>query len=417
MKKMLLMAIALLISCSTINAQLSYWRPVTSGTNKKLASISFGSAQVGYISGADSLLLRTVNGGVSWAPVVHTGMGFGLSSPDIIHVNFLSASTGYAIVGKLANPVYTGTLYKTLDSGRTWQASNAGNIAMARTYFFDAGNGFGIGSAFFAGHTVVKQTGGTWGLEKPLSYDPSKFLYGIDFWNSSTGIIGGHDGYVYRTFNGGASWDTVKTSVDSTINALKFLNSRTIMGASDNDGGAIIISTDTGRTWAIENSTLTFAYPDIKGLAVSKRDSFIAVGHSSFGVSGIILWYNGFTPNNQMIPQRLNAVAMRDDSVAYIVGDSGSIYTNRQALLGIVGSNGVRIPLAVYPNPASGLCYTDAGYMHAVQLYDVTGRLVLTQGQQALRHTIAVGDLAKGVYMLRAWTDDGVSAYHRVVVQ
>jgi len=414
MKQMLLLTAALLMCCG---AQSQYWRPVTSGTNKQLASISFGSPQVGYISGSDSLLLRSLDGGVSWNVLHLTGLNMTFATPDIIHVNFISAATGYAIVGRLDNPVYSGVLYRTNDSGKTWSHVVTGNIAASRTFFFDADNGYEIGSAFFAGKTIIRQSGGVWGMEKTLSFDPSQFLYGIDFRNAQTGIVGGHNGYVHRTFNSGTTWDTVKTIVDSTINDLKFLNDRTIMAGTDDDGGGILVSYDTGRTWQVDFNTLTFAYPDIKGLAVSGRDSFIAVGHTSFGNTGIILWQDGAFANNFMTTQRLNAVTMRDDSVAYIVGDSGTIFTNRQSVLGVLPGGGRAAQLTLYPNPAAGICYTQAAYTHTLRLYDATGRLVRERPRPALTHTIELGDLCPGVYMLQSSSGQGETAYQKLVVE
>ena len=275
---MLLFAVVLLHVCSRAQSP--------SGTTKKLTGISFGSPQAGYISGTDSLLLRSLDGGLSWSPVSHKGMLLNAALPDIIHVAFTTAGTGYAVAGSLANPVYKGVLYKTIDSCNNWQPVNSGNIAVTRSFFFDADNGYAVGSAFFAGKTIVKQSAGTWGTEHQFSYNPSEFLYGIDFRNAATGITGGAGGYVYRTFNGGSSWDTVKLSTDSLINSLKFLSDRSIMAATDENGGAIFISHDTGRTWLADPFTTTFAYPSIKGLAVSRRDSFIAVGHASPVSSG-----------------------------------------------------------------------------------------------------------------------------------
>jgi photosystem II stability/assembly factor-like uncharacterized protein len=354
---------------------------------------------------------------LSWSPIAPSGIGFSLANPDIIHVNFLSADTGYAIAGSLAYPMYKGTLYKTVDSGKTWQSINAGNIAMARTFFFNSRNGYGVGSAFFAGNTVVRQINGSWNPEQYFSFDPSRFLHGIDFRNSSVGIVGGWGGKVYRTFNGGVSWDTVQTAVDSMVNALKFLDDRTIMGATDNDGGAIIISRDTGRTWQIDFNTLTFAYPDIKGLAVSRRDSFIAVGHGQFPSSGIILWYDSTFPNNHMTTQRLNAVAMQNDSIAYIVGDSGMILTNRQtSSLGLPNKAG-DISFRCYPNPASGYFCTEARREHSLSLYDVSGRLIWSQAQRASKHRVPTAALSTGVYVIQASTADGSVHHERLLVE
>lgn len=415
MKRILLLALILLAGLKPAKSQ--YWQPVASGTKGNLLSVSFGSQKVGYISGTDSLLLRTVDGGLSWKPVAHNGLLLGVGNPDIIHVNFLSADTGFAIIGDVEFPIYRGILFKTTDSGKTWTSVMPGNIAAARTYFFDAGNGYVIGSAFFAGYTVIQQSGGIWGHEKMFSYNPREFLYGIDFRNKNTGIVGGHGGLVYRTFDGGNTWDTVKTIVDSAINDLKFLSDRTILAGSDNDGAAILISHDTGRTWNLDMSTLTFAYPDIKGLAVSKRDSFIAIGHASFATAGIIIWQDGAFANNFATPQRLNAIAMRDDSVAYIVGDSGTIYTNRSAVLDVANSEVSAMELRVFPNPANDIFYTESVRLHTLRIYDALGRLVDEKKQPANSHAISVASLSAGIYVIQAIAENGTAVVRKVVLE
>lgn len=415
MKRILLLALVLLFARNPAKSQ--YWQPVPSGTNANLLSVSFGSLNVGYISGKDSLLLRTLDGGRTWKPLAHSGFTFGIGNTDIIHVNFLSADTGYAIVGDVDFPIYNGLLFKTTDSGKIWKPVNPGNIAASRTFFFDAGNGFVIGSAFFAGKTVIRQKSGVWLLQQQFSFDPREFLYGIDFRNQKTGIVGGHDGYVHRTFDGGDTWDTVKTVVDSMINTLKFLSDGTIMAGTDNDGGAIIVSHDTGRTWSIDMSTLTFAYPDIKGLAVSKRDSFIAVGHGALGTAGIILWQVGLFANSQITTHRLNAVAMRDDSVAYVVGDSGTIYSNRSAVLHVPINGFAAATINLYPNPATEVCYTKASWKHTIKVYDALGRLVLSILTPAFRHTIPLNGLRAGTYLIQVMDASGRVGYQQLVVQ
>jgi photosystem II stability/assembly factor-like uncharacterized protein len=417
MKQLITLAIAILLVHTYAAAQSIYWQKVPSGTAKNLTGISFGNSQVGYISATGGVLLRSINGGQSWSSLAHSGLTFSLGTPDIIHVNFLSATTGYVVVGNAGNPVYTGSLYRTIDSGNTWQAINAGNIAIARTYFFDANNGFCIGSAFFAGKTIVKQTGGAWGPEKQFSFDPSRFLYGIDFRNANTGIVGGDSGYVYRTFNGGVSWDTVKTAVDTTIRSLKYLSDKTIIGGSDNNGGAIIISHDTGRTWQLDINTLTFAYPAIKGIVASRRDSFIAVGHAAFANAGILLWVDSGHIYNDMATQQLNDVTMRDDSTAYAVGDSGLILVKRRPPLSVGGPGGNTADIKVYPNPAPGYCIIEAGYLHSVRLFDAVGRTVLREEPSAKKHTIMFGHLSPGVYILEVAAPQRTPFYQRLVVE
>jgi photosystem II stability/assembly factor-like uncharacterized protein len=415
MKRSLILSIALLLLQNLASAQSFYWQTIPSGTTKHLTSISFGNAQVGYISGTDGLLLRSTSGGQSWSSLSHSGLVFNTASPDIVHVNFLSAAVGYAIVGNWTNPVYTGSLYKTTDSGKSWASINAGNIAATRTFFFDANNGFCIGAAFFAGRTLVKQSTGAWGPQQQFSNDPSHFFYGIDFRSTSVGIVGGDSGYVYRTFDGGNNWEKVKTAVDTTIRSLKYLSDNTIIGGSDNSGGAIIISHDTGRTWQLDMNTLTFAYPAIKGVVASKRDSFIAVGHASFG-GGIMLWVDSGHVYNDGARQPLNDVAMRDDSTAYAVGDSGLILVKRRPALGVGGPK-LTEELKIYPNPAAASFNVETPAPHTLRMYDASGRRVLTEDNPAKKHTIPVRSLSAGMYMVEVLNPQSPPLYSKLIVE
>jgi photosystem II stability/assembly factor-like uncharacterized protein len=388
-----------LLSTALNGHSQSYWNSINSGTQKKLLSISFGNNTVGYISGADSLLLKSNDGGLSWNALVQTGLDFSASSKDIVNINFVDANTGYVVVSNFENPQYQGALYKTVDGGQSWVAQAPGNIAAYRSFFFDENNGYLVGSAFFAGHVVTKLSAGTWGNYFNFNYNPDAFLYAIDFRNSATGIIGGSDGYVYRTFNGGTSWDTVKTVTDSIINSIIFLDDSTILAATDNSSCAMLLSLDTGRTWAFDMSSATFAYPVMKSVVRSPKDYFISVGYSwNNNQTGVIYRAANGSVLTSSATQPLYEVTMRDDSVAFAVGDSGLIISNYKFLLGIEGTGNTPSVVNVYPNPSSGIFTIETKNRHTVSVYDLTGRLVLTDNTPSVKRTIDLGKQAKGIY-------------------
>jgi photosystem II stability/assembly factor-like uncharacterized protein len=380
----------------------SMWEQVTSGTTKNLISISFGTSGIGYIGGTDSSLLKTTDGGVTWTAVNYSGLSFSPIEKDIIHVNFLNADTGYAIISNFSNPSYLGRLFRTVDGGMNWSEVITGTIAPFSTFFFDVDNGYEVGSAFFAGHVIIKQTSGNWGQSVYFNFSPQDFLYTIDCYNSNTCVAGGSGGFVYRSFDAGNTWDTVKTITDSTIHALKFLNDHTILAACDNPMGGLIISNDTGRTWQYDMNSLTFLYPQLKGLAVSKKDSFIAVGKVNWDTTGVILsWHNGFA-NGGSAPEVLYGVAMANDSVGYVVGDNGLIMSNRNFLLSVSSPELKQQQLSVYPNPSEGWINTEMREQHQVYLYDVSGKLIYQSDHFSAAHHINTEGMAKGACLLKA---------------
>ncbi|RYZ19418.1 MAG: hypothetical protein EOP49_48465, partial [Sphingobacteriales bacterium] len=140
----------------------SIWQSVPSGTGKDLLTISFGSNTTGYIGGKDSTLLKTVDGGQHWTPVQASGLTLNVASPDIIHLNFISADTGFAITSMYTYPEFKGTLHQTTNGGATWTVLQPGTIAAYTSFFFDASNGFLAGAAFFGGHVIAAQYNGVW---------------------------------------------------------------------------------------------------------------------------------------------------------------------------------------------------------------------------------------------------------------
>jgi photosystem II stability/assembly factor-like uncharacterized protein len=397
-----------------VNAQ-NYWKPLASGTNKRLLSISFGSPMVGYIGGQDSLLLKTTDGGNTWQ-VLPVPMTSGFVN-DIIDVRFVDAMTGYIAVNNLENMALTGQVLKTSDGGASWNIFYAGNTVPARLFFFTEGEGYVVGSAFFAGRVISKIAGGLPTFYHHFIFDPSSFIYGVDFRDTATGIAGGDGGMVYRTFDAGQTWDSVQTNSGSTIYALKFLNDSTILAAADNTGATLIISRDTGRTWNIDNSSLSFHYPVMEALTFSRKDSFIAVGRSSIPGKGTIYWHDHNFNMTESTAQPMHDVAMSNDSVAYAVGDSGLILTNRVSEgVGIDPGGLLRGTLNIYPNPSGDRFFTDLPYPHQVRVYDISGRKLFQSASPALRQVIDLRDRDRGIYMVEV-TAGRQKAYGKLVLR
>jgi photosystem II stability/assembly factor-like uncharacterized protein len=418
MKTLILLLIASLF-LTKLSAQ--YWNPVASGTTKKLLSVSFGSEQVGYISGTDSLLLKTTDGGQTWQPVAHSGFDFLFWANAIIHVNFMSADTGYAIVGRLPGTPGNnhGELYKTTDGGANWTIQLPGNIAARSSFFFDHENGFLVGSAYFQGKTVVKQAAGNWGVEWSLGSPPHLFLNTADFRTSDIGMVAGDGGFVYRTFSGGSflAWDTVITATDSAINALKFVSDSMIIAATDDPMGGIMVSMDTGRTWQYDMNTLTFYYPSFKSLVLSQKDSFIAVGHTQLGEGMTIRWSQQFgTFLTETTEQPMYGVAMVNDSIAVAVGDSGLILTNKIIQVGIQAPAYGKKDLKIFPNPSSGSFQTSMSADHTIKVFDLTGKLILRNDHPSKTHVLDLSENAKGVYILQAELSD-MLLYEKLIIR
>ena len=100
------------------------WLPVTPDVKYAWDGVAAPSASLACFTGRDSsasrdCIVRTVNGGAAWEPVLIAGAGI-----DLKGVWFRTATDGWAYGSK-------GTLYHTTDGGATWPAAGFGSVLTA----------------------------------------------------------------------------------------------------------------------------------------------------------------------------------------------------------------------------------------------------------------------------------------------
>lgn len=403
MKKLLLLP--LLLSYCTLFAQ-THWNTISSGTTKNLLSISFANEKVGYISGKDNLLLKTIDSGKTWNLLSHSGLDTTQFAKDIIDIQFVDADNGYAIIGVYPTQQYVGRLFETSDGGVTWVHSNdTVTIAAARSYFFEKGNGYLLGSAFFAGNVIAKMEQGLWTNDFYFSYDPSSFNYGIDFSDSITGIIGGDGGYFHRTFDGGQTWDTIYSGSDSTIYSIKYLNESTIIAATGNGNRSVIISHSSGATWNDEVNSISFSYPIMESITTNAGDSIIAVGHTTNAnipqsETGSIYWFDGTNWQGEMFNQSLHDVARQSSAASFAVGDSGLILTNKPITTSVPKINSILDEVNIFPNPTKRELHVQYEQLDVKEiiLTDLSGRIIKIFKPKS--KLLDISQLPKGIYIL-----------------
>ena len=210
-------------------------------TSPSLLFMDMTDAQVGW-GWTDQYVLRTQDGGQTWENVT-PGNGF---NPDSsLSGAFLDATTGWVLAP--ASDYLSGTLYRTQDTGRSWQAASV-PFAGASFDFLDATIGWAmVGTGAAAGSSAVDiyqtiDSGANW--TRLYSLDPTQgdsaaglpfagSKNGIGFASTTRGWVGGAmpmDGYVwlFATQDGGLTWqhqdlilppgfEQAMTSVDAPI--------------------------------------------------------------------------------------------------------------------------------------------------------------------------------------------------------
>jgi photosystem II stability/assembly factor-like uncharacterized protein len=213
------------------------WMLQTSGVTVRLRGVSAVSDQVAWASGADSTVLRTFDGGVTWQTLKITN-----DRIDFRDVDAIDSRTAYVL--SIGNGPAS-RIYKTADAGATWTLQFKND-------------------------------------------DPKAFYDAMSFWDASHGIVIGDsiDGQLclMTTEDGGQHWLRVAASVlpPALANEGAFAASGTniaVFGKTDawiGTGAAararVLRTHDRGRTWEIAETPLT-AGPSAGIFSVAFRDA------------------------------------------------------------------------------------------------------------------------------------------------
>ncbi len=176
-----------------LQAQCNQWQPVPSGTSQLLRAVHFADPQNGWATGSGGTLLRSQDGGATWADQ-STALGAG--GGELYGVHFSNATTGW-VVG--------------------------------------------------AGGFVKKTTngGGAWSVQ---TVNTATDLYDVYFTDANTGWIAGACGLLLRTTNGGALWQTVSSGQNYHITGVASANGNNVSAATS--GAVMLQSGDLGATWS-----------------------------------------------------------------------------------------------------------------------------------------------------------------------
>ncbi len=180
----------------TTDTSALVWTDMYLSGDLAYSCVSFPDAQVGYGSGSDKRLHKTVNGGIDWFDA-----GVSLSVSSVNTLVFLDTLVGY--FGG-SSPAFR----KTTDGGLTWTNAASVTGSIMDIHFHDSNHGCVVGvSDIFHFH------GSSW-VRIP---NPSgSTLYSVFLVSPMEGWAVGLDGTITHTIDGGATWtnQTSGTYVD-----------------------------------------------------------------------------------------------------------------------------------------------------------------------------------------------------------
>ena len=223
------------------------WVVRTSGVLRDLRAVDFVDVFHGWAVGDSGTVYRTTDGGENWvgqdSVVVHDGAIDHALIEDLLGVDFVDASTGYAVGGfSMLRPA---VIIKTVDGGATWFVQEAGyNGWLADVTFTSATHGCAVGR--MAGNVLLLETtdGETWTARVQMVADQA--LRSVAFGDAQHGFAAGEYGLLLKTVNGGESWES-----DYLDGVLRFDGLAAAGGAywCVGDGGAIFHTSATEVPW------------------------------------------------------------------------------------------------------------------------------------------------------------------------
>ncbi|MDQ3920027.1 MAG: YCF48-related protein [Acidobacteriota bacterium] len=219
----------------------------------QLARVRFADARRGWVFGEEGALYSTEDGGATWArlrvPTRHLLLGASL----------LDARQAWLVgAGQ--------TLLQTSDGGLTWREgqlrglparfSSSPQTARAQPTGVSAQAHSTAASAQLTGAAAQSQPSSS-SPRAPQAQASSLRLNAVSFADARRGWAVGANGAVLATTDGGRTWAAQESGTDSDLFDVKFFDARE--GWAVGSGGAAIHTTDGGQTWQAEQTGTTHA--------------------------------------------------------------------------------------------------------------------------------------------------------------
>lgn len=370
-------------------------------------------------------------------------------------VFFVNDEVGYAVS-------YYGAVIKSIDGGETWELTSLENeLPLHGLAFIDENVGVAVGGdagcsptpCDIPGSKIFRTTDGgvTWTTTSPDQLE----LYTVTFSDASHGISAGL-GNMFRTENGGETWEEIELEIFYNIQDIEFSNDIVFASCLF---GKMIASTDNGMTWSELDTgvsthlyTLDFAASDI-GFGAGQGD-FIRTfdGGQSWEVldnaPSEIYSITAFDSDNLIASGRGAWAGNEFQGSIYFSSDGGNSWTNNDTLaissiaythfvsnnLGFAVGQGSKIlklsvdntnsnqlvgevrPMVVYPNPSNGI-FTFLGHDSAasssIAVRDISGQVVFEMSD--FHGQLDITSLPPGVYNVQFLTPKHIRPVNLVV--
>ncbi len=291
-----------------------FWSQPDTVTSNNLNSVYFINSQTGYVAGDSGTILKTIDSGEHWLAQNSNTLN------NLTGVFFTSETNGIAIGEK-------GTIIKTNDGGTTWVWHGmSSDINLSKIFLTDSQTGFVIGSKSY-GYTIYKTIDGglNWNGLVVVS-SSTGYFYSLNFPTHDTGYIGGIEGNIFKTTDGGGTWVAQSCGVSEFIESLSFVDANTGYGT----GGAnltlgfVIKTVDGGKTWTRTTPNDVFNQQELRDIFFTNKNTGFVISREA-NISKSI--DGGYTWNETTLRGRclFNTVVFIDSTNGFIGTGSDKI--------------------------------------------------------------------------------------------
>lgn len=390
------------------NNLYSQWIFINPNTQSILKRIEFANRNTGWAVGSNGAIVKTTNGGMNWIIQTSNTQNY-LRGLSVVDTNIVVA------VG------FDNTLIKTTNGGLNWNVMLFDPLwdrSFQACYFINSNTGWIVSSPM----AVFKTTNG--GLTFDSSYIDGSFNYAIHFRNENEGLVCGESAQMYRTTNGGKNWIKIIMPLGNqapNFNDFSFINSETgfVMGETNTK---LFRTTNFGISWD-SVARLAF-YPQndlIYTLCFINEYTGYCGGAFNKLYKTINGGYNWTEQNISQFGQGFNGdILFFNDKTGFVVGANGKIlYTETGGDPSLI-INGNDISIKLYrlnqnfPNPFNSTTrisyYISKSSNISLKVYDIKGHLIETlfngfqkTGEYAVIYNASF--LSSGIYFYVLETD------------